>query len=106
MGLVRPPLNWFSNLALLSSNLYDADEDRELSPEMESQDAIQLLPELAAIQKNVRASSAVPEPIESRSVELHVKWVPHPVHPQPYESVLASWTFNVPLVSPMLRNNK
>ncbi|CAE6413482.1 hypothetical protein BN14_04774 [Rhizoctonia solani AG-1 IB] len=82
----------------LLHNLYDVDDDRELSPEMESQDAIQLLPELAAIQNNARALSAIPELGESRSVDLHIKWIPHPVQPQPWESTLTSWNFNVPLI--------
>ncbi|CAE6463980.1 unnamed protein product [Rhizoctonia solani] len=84
----------------LLHNLYDIDDDRELSPEMESQDAIQLLPELAAIQKNVRASSAAPEIDDTRSVDLHIKWIAHPTHPQPWESALTSWDFNVPLSKP------
>ncbi|KAG8715062.1 hypothetical protein FRC11_005928 [Ceratobasidium sp. 423] len=84
----------------LLHNLYDVDDDRELSPEMESQDAIQLLPELAAIQKNARASSAAPEADDTRSVDLHIKWIAHPTHPQPWESALQSWDFNVPLNKP------
>lgn len=84
------------------SNLYDADDDRELSPEGESQDAIELLPELAAIQRSARATSAVPESQDTRSVELQVKWIPHPVHPAPFESALTSWSFNIPLVSPSI----
>ncbi|KAJ1303267.1 hypothetical protein OPQ81_011464 [Rhizoctonia solani] len=48
---------------------------------MESQDAIQLLPELAAIQRNARASSTAPEP-------------------EPWESTLKSWDFNTPLNKP------
>ncbi|EUC63350.1 Rad60-SLD domain protein [Rhizoctonia solani AG-3 Rhs1AP] len=84
----------------LLHNLYDVDDDRELSPEMESQDCIQLLPELAAIQKHARASSAAPELEDARSVDLHIKWIPHPTHPEPWESTLKSWDFNVPLSKP------
>ncbi|KAH7337052.1 hypothetical protein B0J17DRAFT_707396 [Rhizoctonia solani] len=84
----------------LLHNLYDVDDDRELSPEMESQDAIQLLPELAAIQKNARASSAAPEVEDTRSVDLHIEWIPHPTHTQPWESTLKPWDFNVPLNKP------
>lgn len=84
----------------LLHNLYDIDDDRELSPEMESQDAIQLLPELAAIQRNARASSAAPEADDTRSVDLHIKWIAHPTDPQPWESTLKSWDFNVSLNKP------
>lgn len=80
------------------SNFYQ-DDEREPSPGNESQDVIELLPELAAIQKNVRATSAAPELFDNRSVELVVKWIPHPQHPAPYESNELSWTFNVPQVS-------
>ncbi|CAE6472462.1 unnamed protein product [Rhizoctonia solani] len=84
----------------LLHNLYDIDDDRELSPEMDTQDAIQLLPELAAIQKDVRASSAAPEVDDNRSVDLHIKWIPHPTQSQPWESTLTPWNFNVPLNKP------
>ncbi|KAG8743507.1 hypothetical protein FRC10_011898 [Ceratobasidium sp. 414] len=76
------------------SKLYD--DDREPSPEGESQDAIELLPELAAIQRNVRATSAAPESSENRTLELHIKWIPHPEQPQYFENGDHAWAFDVP----------
>ncbi|KAG8714437.1 hypothetical protein FRC09_017636 [Ceratobasidium sp. 395] len=78
--------------AVLSKLYYD--DDREPSPEGESQGAIELLPELAAIQRNVRATSAAPESSETRTVELNIKWFPHPEQPQYFEKGDHSWTFN------------
>ncbi|KAG9095737.1 hypothetical protein FS749_009910, partial [Ceratobasidium sp. UAMH 11750] len=79
--------------AVLSKLYYD--DDREPSPEGESQDAIELLPELAAIQRNVRASSSAPEASENRTLELHIKWIPHPEQPQYFETGDRVWTFDV-----------
>jgi hypothetical protein len=75
------------------------DDDREPSPGNESQDVIELLPELAAIQKNVRATSAVPESSDNRTLELQIKWISHPEQPQYFENAALTWTFNVPEVS-------
>ncbi|KAG9123451.1 hypothetical protein FRC07_014919 [Ceratobasidium sp. 392] len=80
--------------AVLSKLYYD--DDREPSPEGESQDAIELLPELAAIQRNVRATSATPESAQTRTVELHIRWFPHPEQPQYFENGDRSWAFEVP----------
>ncbi|QRV92364.1 ubiquitin-like Rad60 SUMO-like protein [Ceratobasidium sp. AG-Ba] len=88
-----------SQAQAILSNIYH-DDEREVTPEGESQDVIELLPELAAIQRNARATSAAPELSDNRQVELHVKWIPHPEKPQHFEQGEHSWTFQVPQNKP------